>query len=90
MTVDPGRSVNVDIPRIGVPTTATIAALAMVRVPREGIQPYFFAGPIYIVTDSDISGYWGARAGAGARVPVHHRIAIFGEYRYRGSATLAQ
>ena len=84
VTVDPGRSVSVDIPRIGVPTTATIAAVAMVRVPRAGIQPYVFAGPAYLITDSDISGYWGVRAGAGAKLPLSDHIAVFAEYRYTG------
>jgi len=84
VTIDPGRSVSVDIPRITVPTTATIAALAMVRIPRPGVQPYLFAGPAYLITDSDISGYWGLRAGAGAKVPLSRSIAIFGEYRYTG------
>jgi len=84
VTVDPGQSVSVDIPRIGVPTTATIAAVAMVRVPREGIQPYLFAGPAYLITDSDISGYWGVRAGAGAKLPLSDHVAVFGEYRYTG------
>jgi len=82
--VDPGRSVAVDIPRVGVPTTATFAALAMVRVPRSGVQPYVFAGPAYLVTDSDISGHWGVRAGGGAKIPLSRSIAVFGEYRYTG------
>jgi len=82
VTIDPGRSVSVDIPRVTVPTTATIAALAMVRVPLGGVQPYAFAGPVYLVTDSDLGGAWGTRAGGGLTVPLSTHVALFGEYRY--------
>ncbi|MBD8546724.1 outer membrane protein [Sphingomonas sp. CFBP 8760] len=84
VTIDPGQSVAVDIPRLKVPTTATAAALAMVRIPRAGVQPYIFAGPAYLITDSDVSGYWGIRAGVGARLPLSRHIAMFAEYRYTG------
>lgn len=82
--IDPGQSISVNIPRISVPTTGTIAALAMARIPRKGVQPYIFAGPAYLITDSDISGYWGIRVGGGARIPVSTRITVFGEYRFTG------
>ncbi|KQU48281.1 hypothetical protein ASG67_13300 [Sphingomonas sp. Leaf339] len=90
ITIDPGRSVAVDIPRITVPTTATVAALAMVRMPigaaagrpQGRIAPYAFAGPVYLVTDSDISGDWGLRAGGGVKLPLTRNLAVFGEYRY--------
>ncbi|RSU45539.1 outer membrane beta-barrel protein [Sphingomonas sp. S-NIH.Pt15_0812] len=84
VTIDPGQSVRVEIPRIRVPTTATIAAVAMIRVPRGGGQPYILAGPAYLITDSDVSGYWGVRAGIGAKVPLSQHVALFGEYRYTG------
>lgn len=82
VVIDPGRSVAVDLPRVTIPTTATFAALAMVRVPRGGVEPYAFAGPAYLVTDSDISGDWGVRAGGGVKLPISRRFALFGEYRY--------
>lgn len=89
ITIDPSRSVSVDIPRVTIPTTATVAALAMVRLPRGGVQPYAFAGPAYLVTDSDLSGKWGLRAGGGLRLAVSRTVALFGEYRYTdiGNAT---
>ncbi|SFP90688.1 outer membrane beta-barrel protein [Sphingomonas rubra] len=89
VVIDPGRSVAVDIPRVTIPTTATFAALAMVRVPRGGVEPYAFAGPVYLVTDSDISGDWGVRAGGGAKLPIGRRVALFGEYRYTRVAASA-
>jgi len=82
--INPGHSISVNIPRISVPTTGTIAALAMVRVPRKGVQPYLFAGPAYLITDSDISGYWGVRVGGGAKIPISTKISVFGEYRFTG------
>ncbi len=82
VVIDPGDSVAVDIPRLSVPTTATLSALAMVRIPRGGIEPYAFAGPTYLVTDSDISGNWGLRAGAGVKLMLTRSIGLFGEYRY--------
>lgn len=85
VVIDPGRSVAVDIPRITVPTTATFAALAMLRLPPTPgtrVTPYAFAGPVYLVTDSDISGDWGLRAGAGLKVPLSRAVSLFGEYRY--------
>lgn len=84
VVIDPGQSIGVDIPRLPVPTTATFAALAMVRMPRAGVQPYIFTGPAYLVTDSDFSGRWGIRSGGGAKVPLSRTIALFGEYRYTG------
>jgi opacity protein-like surface antigen len=82
VTIDPGQAVSVDIPRVTVPTTATAAALAMVRVPGGSVEPYAFAGPVYLVTDSDLGGDWGLRAGGGIRLPLSRRVALFGEYRY--------
>lgn len=85
VVIDPGRSVAVDIPRITIPTTATFAALAMLRLPPTPdtrVTPYVFAGPVYLVTDSDISGDWGVRAGAGLKLPISRSVALFGEYRY--------
>lgn len=82
VTIDSGEARAVNIPRLGIPTTATIAALAMVRVPSGGVEPYAFAGPVYLVTDSDISGDWGLRAGGGVKFPISRRIALFGEYRF--------
>jgi len=67
---------------VTVPTTATVAALAMVRLPRGGVEPYAFAGPVYLVTDSDLSGQWGLRAGGGIKLPISRSVALFGEYRY--------
>ena len=82
VTIDPGNLVSVDIPRVTVPTTATVAALAMVRLPRGAFEPYAFAGPVYLVTDNDLSGQWGLRAGGGIRLPVGRSVTLFGEYRY--------
>jgi hypothetical protein len=82
VTIDPGRSIAVDIPRVTVPTTATLAGLAMIRLPRGGVQPYAFAGPVYLITDSDMSGNWGLRAGGGAKLMLTRRLGLFGEYRY--------
>ncbi|MFS0773474.1 outer membrane protein [Sphingomonas sp. 1P08PE] len=82
VVIDPGDSVSVDIPRVKVPTTATIAALAMVRIPRGGVEPYAFAGPAYLITDSDMSGDWGLRAGGGVKLMLTRSIGLFGEYRY--------
>ena len=82
VTINPGRLVSVDIPRVTVPTTATVAALAMVRLPRGGVEPYAFAGPVYLVTDGDLSGEWGLRAGGGIGLPVGRSVTLFGEYRY--------
>ncbi len=78
MTIDPGRLVSVDIPRVTVPTTA----MAMLRLPRGAVEPYAFAGPVYLVTDSDLSGQWGLRAGGGIGLPVGRSVTLFGEYRY--------
>jgi opacity protein-like surface antigen len=82
VTIDPGRRVSVDIPRVTVPTTATVAALAIVRLPRGRVEPYAFAGPVYLVTDSDLDGDWGLRAGGGLTLPMSRHVALFGEYRY--------
>lgn len=82
VTIAPGNLVSVDIPRVTVPTTATIAALAMVRLPGKSLEPYAFAGPAYLVTDSDLSGNWGLRAGGGVKLPLSRNVALFGEYRY--------
>jgi len=85
VVINPGQFVSVDIPRVTVPTTATFAALAMLRLPPTPgtrITPYAFAGPVYLVTDSDISGDWGLRAGGGVKVPLSRSVSLFGEYRY--------
>lgn len=85
VTIAPGDAVSVAIPRVTVPTTASLAALAMIRLPPAGrarISPYAFAGPAYLVTDSDLGGNWGLRAGGGVRVPLSSRLSLFGEYRY--------
>ncbi|MET0270271.1 MAG: outer membrane beta-barrel protein [Sphingomonas sp.] len=82
VTINPGDRVAVDIQRVTVPTTATLSALAMVRLPARRIEPYAFAGPTYLVTDTDIGGDWGLRAGAGVKVKLSRAIALFGEYRY--------
>jgi opacity protein-like surface antigen len=85
VTIEPGDAVAVPVPRLTVPTTVTVAALAMVRLPPAGrarLSPYAFAGPAYLVTDSDISGNWGVRAGGGVRVSLSRRLSLFGEYRY--------
>lgn len=90
VVIDPGRSVSVTIPRITVPTTATIAGLAMVRAPigatqarpHGAITPYGFAGPVWLITSSDLDGDFGLRAGGGVRIPLGRRVGIFAEYRY--------
>jgi len=82
ITIDPGQDVSVSIPRVGVPTTGTLSLLGMVRLPRGGVQPYAFAGPTYLVTDTDLSGDWGLRAGAGGRLALSRRFGLFAEYRY--------
>ncbi|TVV70493.1 outer membrane beta-barrel protein [Sphingomonas solaris] len=95
VTIDAGERRTVTIPKVTVPTTATIAALAMVRLPLGGegvapsrrIAPYAFAGPVWLVTDPSLDGNLGLRAGGGVRVPVAGGIALFAEYRYtRGNA----
>ncbi len=90
VTIAPGEAVAVDLPRIGVPTTATIAALAMARVPvgataeRPGgrLAPYAFAGPVWLVTASSLDGNLGLRAGGGVRVALTRGLGLFAEYRY--------
>ncbi|MEH3107301.1 MAG: outer membrane beta-barrel protein [Sphingomonas fennica] len=90
VTIAPGDAVSADIPRIGVPTTVTVAALAMVRAPigatdaRPGgrFAPYAFAGPVWVVTDSSLDGDLGFRAGGGARVALTRGLGLFAEYRY--------
>lgn len=82
IVIDPGSQISVSIPHVTVPTTASIAALAMLRLPRGRARPYAFAGPTYVVTDRDLSGDWGLRAGGGLRVAVTRWLGLFGEYRY--------
>lgn len=83
VTIAPGDRVEVDIPRITVPTTATIAALAMVRLPvARGVAPYAFAGPVWLITNSSLDGNLGMRAGGGVRVAIFGRLGLFAEYRY--------
>lgn len=92
VVIDPGAMLKVDIPRVQVPTTAAIAALAMVRVPGHKIAPYALFGPAYLITDTSLSGSWGVQTGAGLRVGVAHRLSLFGEYRYTsvtGARTVA-
>ncbi|MDP1027301.1 hypothetical protein Q5H91_08760 [Sphingomonas sp. KR1UV-12] len=86
VVIDPGRLVSVDIPRVTVPTTATLSALAMLRIPRDGLEPYAFAGPAYLITDSDMSGDWGLRVGGGVKLMLTRSIGVFGEYRYTSVA----
>lgn len=90
VVIQPGQSVAVDIPRITIPTTATIAALAMVRLPIAAtparpagrVAPYAFAGPVWLITDPSLDGNLGLRAGAGVRMPIAGKLALFGEYRF--------
>lgn len=82
ITIRQGERVSVDIPLVTVPTTASIAPLAMVRLRRGRWEPYAFAGPAYIVTDKDLSGDWGVRAGAGLKFAVTRSLRLFGEYRF--------
>jgi hypothetical protein len=90
IVIDPGRSISVDIPRVAVPMTGTVALLAMIRLPIAAtparpmgrLAPYAFAGPAYVVTDSDLSGNWGLRAGGGVRMALSRTLSLFGEYRY--------
>lgn len=90
VVIDPGQSASVAIPRINIPTTATIAALAMVRMPiaatparpRGTLAPYAFAGPVWLITDPSLDGKFGLRAGGGVRVPLTGGLALFGEYRF--------
>lgn len=80
--IDAGESVNASIPRIRLPTTATVALLAMVRLPRKQLEPYLFAGPAYLITTPGLSGSWGLRAGGGASMALSSNVAVFAEYRY--------
>lgn len=82
VVIEPGYRVTVKLPRLTVPTTGGIAALAMVRLPRGRVRPYAFAGPTYVITDTDLSGAWGLRAGGGLRVALTRSLGVFGEYRY--------
>lgn len=85
-----GKSIIAPIPKIGVPTTITVAGLAMVRLPigatinRPGgvITPYAFAGPAWLVTDNSLAGKFGIRAGGGLRLPITRGLGVFAEYRY--------
>lgn len=92
IVIDPGLKIKVDIPRLHVPTTATVAALAMVRLPNHKYAPYAVFGPAYLVTDTSLGGSWGIQTGAGLRVGIKHRLSLFGEYRYTsvtGARTIA-
>lgn len=85
-----GDTINVSIPRIGVPTTVTVAGLAMARLPigatadRPGgvVSPYAFAGPVWLVTNENLDGKFGIRAGGGLRLPITRGLGVFTEYRY--------
>lgn len=85
-----GDSIDVSIPLIGVPTTVTVAGLAMARLPigstierPEGvITPYAFAGPVWLVTNASLDGKFGIRAGGGLRLPITRGLGVFAEYRY--------
>lgn len=90
VSIGTGDNVAVDLPRLPLPTTVTLAGLAMVRAPigrtaqrREGvIVPYAFGGPVWLVTNRRFDGKIGLRAGGGLRLPLGRHLAIFGEYRY--------
>lgn len=90
VTIDPSDSVDVPIPKIGVPTTVTVAALAMARLPigstiknpGGAITPYVFAGPVWLVTNASLDGKFGLRAGGGLRLPITRGLGVFAEYRY--------
>jgi opacity protein-like surface antigen len=90
VSIGTGEDVTVDLPELPLPTTMTLAALAMVRLPigksdrnRQGvIQPYGFAGPVWLVTNDRFDGKIGLRLGGGLKVPLGNNFALFGEYRY--------
>lgn len=90
VVVDAGDTVDVSIPRVGVPTTVTVAGLAMARLPigatvdRPGgiVSPYAFAGPVWLVTNKSLNGKFGIRAGGGVRLPITRGLGVFAEYRY--------
>jgi opacity protein-like surface antigen len=90
VSIGTGSDISVNIPRLPLPTTATLAGLAMVRLPlgaseenpRGGIAPYAFAGPVWLVTNKSFDGKIGLRAGGGIRLPLGRHFAAFGEYRY--------
>lgn len=85
-----GNTIDVPIPRVGVPTTVTAAGLAMARLPirstvdRPGgvLTPYVFAGPVWLVTNKSLDGKFGVRAGGGLRLPITRGLGMFAEYRY--------
>lgn len=90
VTIAPGDAVAAKIPRISIRTTATVAALAMVRLPVGAtaelpagrIAPYAFAGPVWLVTDPSLDGNLGLRVGGGAKLALSRHFALFAEYRY--------
>lgn len=85
-----GENIQVDLPALPVPTTVTLAGLAMVRMPigktadrgRGVIEPYAFGGPVWLVTNERFDGKIGLRLGGGLRLPIGNNLALFGEYRY--------
>ena len=90
VSIGTGQDVRVSLPELPLPTTVTLAALAMVRLPiaqtnarKHGIiQPYGFAGPVWLVTNESFDGKIGLRAGAGAKLQLGRNLGLFGEYRY--------
>ncbi|MEX2482448.1 MAG: outer membrane beta-barrel protein [Gammaproteobacteria bacterium] len=88
--ISTGRAVAVNVPRITIRTTATVAAQALVRLPIGAtaerptgwIAPYAFAGPVWLVTDPSLDGNLGLRVGGGAKLPLSRNFALFVEYRY--------
>lgn len=90
VSIGSGQDVRVSLPALPLPTTVTLAALAMIRLPvakapdrKHGIiQPYGFAGPVWLVTNERFDGKIGLRAGAGARLQIGRNVGVFGEYRY--------
>lgn len=90
VSIRAGQNLQVDLPDLPVPTTVTLAGLAMIRLPvgkapgrEQGrIQPYAFAGPVWLVTNERFSGKIGLRLGGGVKLPLGRSFALFGEYRY--------
>lgn len=90
VSIDIGQDIEVDLPELPIPTTVTLAGLAMFRLPigktadrqRGVIEPYAFAGPVWLVTNERFDGKIGVRLGGGVKLPLGNNLAVFGEYRY--------
>lgn len=90
VSIGGGQGVSVALPQLPLPTTVTLAGLAMVRLPifksdrrQQGIvQPYGFAGPVWLVTNDRFNGKIGIRAGGGVKLPLGNNLGLFAEYRY--------